>query len=415
MDGKTRVLIADDDAIYREMAAASLPESMHATTVADGAEALAALRVCRYDIVIVDLEMPEIDGLGVMKAIRSSGLNVDTPVIVITGHDDANAIQVAYDAGATSFLAKPLNWVLFGPHVEFVLRSARTELELRDAINATEFLGELKSRLMNALGHEFREPLRTLLSLTELMRQEVYGPLGSPQYRGFVTDMGRAIGQINSSLMKLLWSGRALMEQLSVRSEPIDLGQLISEVVLPLQSAADRRGVLVSIKGSRKYVVQGDKALLGQALRGMLESTLKLAPRGSEVSIDISIAEDGGLCLAMTDVGSAPSEQIIASVNGDALTARPFTPQEHRDVCLEVAKVLFDAHQGRLNVRASADGNVSTLTLPKARILPVGEATGSDVASPGAPSVSDTGADVFGTRRKDSEPAVFARSGHAAR
>jgi DNA-binding response OmpR family regulator len=414
VNAKTRVLIADDDPIYREMAAASVPESMHVTTVRDGAEALAALRVCRYDIAIVDLEMPEVDGLAVMKDMRAGGVNVDTPVIVITGHDDAGAVKVAYDAGATSFLAKPLNWVLFGPHVEFVLRSSRTELELRDAINATEFLGELKSRLMNALGHEFQEPLRTLMSLTELMRQEVYGPLGSTQYRGFVTDIGRAIGQINSSLLKLLWSGRALMEQLSVRAEPIDLGLLVDEATAPLASAADRRGVVIRLTGASSYVVHGDRALLSQALRGMLESTLRLAPRGSEIVIEPSLSADGTLNLVVSDSSPPLADDVIASINGEGIRARPFTPRENRDVCVEVAKVLVDAHQGKLSVRASVDGNVSTISLPKARVLPVA-APVEDGPSEPATAAAETGADVFGARRKAAEPAVFARPKHAAR
>ena len=121
----TRILFVDDDPILREFAAVNLAsEHTEIETVADGAAALAAIARQAPDIVLVSLEGPGYEALGVMKALRASGEDGATPVIAVTGREDIEAVDAAYAAGATSFVVKPLNWRLLGRQLRFVLRAA---------------------------------------------------------------------------------------------------------------------------------------------------------------------------------------------------------------------------------------------------------------------------------------------------
>jgi CheY-like chemotaxis protein len=127
-----RLLFVDDDPILREFAQVNLASALAEVDVAaDGVEALEALSRRRYDLLLVDLHMPRMDGFAVLEAVRRNPETAHLPVIVETGREDVESIDRAYTAGATAFVTKPLNWRLLGYQIRYALRSARTEAALR--------------------------------------------------------------------------------------------------------------------------------------------------------------------------------------------------------------------------------------------------------------------------------------------
>jgi DNA-binding response OmpR family regulator len=126
-----RILFADDDPILREFAVVNLAtEHAQVDTAADGAEALDAIRVRAPDIMLLDLEMPTMDGFQVLQALRADPELRDLPVIVVTGREDVDAVDRAYAAGATSFVVKPLNWRLLSHQLRYVHRTAQNERQM---------------------------------------------------------------------------------------------------------------------------------------------------------------------------------------------------------------------------------------------------------------------------------------------
>jgi predicted signal transduction protein with EAL and GGDEF domain/DNA-binding NarL/FixJ family response regulator len=127
-----RVLVADDDAILREIAAAMLKEAGFAVqTVASGDAAVAACALRMPDIALLDVEMPDGNGFQTCRSIRALPAGADLPVLMVTGCDDSTSIDGAYEAGATDFVVKPINWSLLVHRIRYVLRGARTIEELR--------------------------------------------------------------------------------------------------------------------------------------------------------------------------------------------------------------------------------------------------------------------------------------------
>ena len=96
----------------------------------DGVEALERLEKGAFDLVVTDLEMPRIDGFDLLGRMRADPRWERLPVIVATGRDDVEAIDRAFQAGATAFVTKPLNWRLLTYQLKFMLRSARAESAL---------------------------------------------------------------------------------------------------------------------------------------------------------------------------------------------------------------------------------------------------------------------------------------------
>lgn len=101
-----RVLIADDDRAIRESLRRALELDGYAVaTVADGVEALSALRGDAYDLAIVDVMMPGVDGLGVCRVLRSDGCRI--PVLMLTARIETPDRVAGLDAGADDYLPKP--------------------------------------------------------------------------------------------------------------------------------------------------------------------------------------------------------------------------------------------------------------------------------------------------------------------
>lgn len=126
LEDEARILFVDDDPILRAFAQVNLATpTTEIDLAADGAAALESLATARYDLVLLDLEMPGIDGFEVLSRIRSDPALKDLAVIVQTGREDVEAIDRCFHLGATSFVMKPLNWRLLAYQIRYVLRAER--------------------------------------------------------------------------------------------------------------------------------------------------------------------------------------------------------------------------------------------------------------------------------------------------
>lgn len=129
--GAATILFVDDDPILREFAAVHLATDTAVIEVAaDGAEGYAMARDGRFDLILTDLEMPVLDGFGLIKRLRENTPTQHTPVIVQTSREDVASIDWAYRAGADGFVTKPLNWRLLSYQIAFALRAARMRRDL---------------------------------------------------------------------------------------------------------------------------------------------------------------------------------------------------------------------------------------------------------------------------------------------
>jgi two-component system, sensor histidine kinase and response regulator len=368
-------LIADDDPVYRDVAGAALEDAGYVVTLAnDGGEALQKLEHARFDIVIADLTMPVAGGLDVIKATRSgTGPNAYTPIVVITGSDETEAIETAFEIGATSFLTKPLNWPLFRHHIDFVYRSGQSELELREANQASAFLSDLKSQTMRALAQDFMRPVKTIFGFSELIRREAYGPLQPQSYKDMITDMGAAAQNLNASLLKLLDLGSSLTDRLDLNEQIIPLADFIETATYGSHDKAHRRGVALQVNADipKHLTVKADQALLSQAVRSVIDNAVKMAPRGTTIELTASFGPNGDFRFSATDFGPAISSELIAEVTRPAKEAARYTElYASRDVGIKIAKSLAEVHQGSLSVRQTEDGgNVVELSLPERRVI----------------------------------------------
>lgn len=134
LNGK-RVLIVDDDPVIRTVAARSLEAiGLVAQECEDGAQAIAAIEASLPDLILLDVEMPGLDGFATCAILRENNAWAEIPVMIATGHTDMATIEQAFDAGATDFITKPLDPQLLQHRARFVLHASQDAAELRQSL-----------------------------------------------------------------------------------------------------------------------------------------------------------------------------------------------------------------------------------------------------------------------------------------
>ena len=168
-DGPARVLIVDDSKTGRDLLTRRLQQDGHQTATAeDGEAALTMLQAADYDVVILDIMMPKLDGFGVLKHIRADDRLRQVPVIMISALDEVESVARCLELGADDYLTKPFNTILLRARLAACLVKKR----LRDAQEAytrqlQDFNAALSQRVAEATGDLSRR-VRELTALTDV-------------------------------------------------------------------------------------------------------------------------------------------------------------------------------------------------------------------------------------------------------
>jgi len=130
---KYTILVVDDDADARLVMRAALRKAGYAVRLADGGhDALRQFAAEPCDMVLLDVEMPDLGGHEVCARLRAQAGPL-LPIVMVTGMDDLQSVEAAYEVGATDFIAKPVNWGLIGHRIRYLFRGHRTMLALQAA------------------------------------------------------------------------------------------------------------------------------------------------------------------------------------------------------------------------------------------------------------------------------------------
>ena len=135
------ILVVDDDSGTRLLASASLGKAGFATVeAADGDDGIAAFERFRPDLILLDVMMPRMDGFSACLEIRKRPGGDRIPILMMTGLEDVASIHRAYEVGATDFVTKPINWVVLGYRVSYLMRASHAFLDLANSEEKTRAL-----------------------------------------------------------------------------------------------------------------------------------------------------------------------------------------------------------------------------------------------------------------------------------
>lgn len=369
----------------RELASAKLLEAGYTVvTAANGAEALSLLREEGADMVISDLDMPVMNGFELTEAIRSDAVVGETPVMVITASDRGDAVDRAFAAGATSFLAKPMNWSLFHHAVKFVLRANDDRKALRLARDQAEAGAKFKDSLMSVMSHELRTPLNAIIGFGQIIADQFSKQNDNlhREYADYIVDGGR---RLLSSVSDMLLASDARSGPIALNETDVTLGVLVDDALSGLEKTLHLAEVAVSVKVcSRDLELCCDRALIARAIRKLVDNAVKFGPRGVDIVLGAAVTRQGGLAIMVKDNGPGLKAERL-----EELTA-PFAQldmslrrsREGLGLGLPLVKVIAEAHDGSFRIDSKPnEGARAIMMLPKARVVSVPRMTdGEDKA-----------------------------------
>jgi len=254
------ILVVDDDLTAIALMRAALQKAGFAVSTAlDGVDGLRQFHAKPSDVVLLDVDMPGMSGYEVCAALRLEAGPL-LPIVMVTGFDDFRSIDAAYVAGATDFIAKPINWTLLGYRVRYLLRGYQTVLDLGTAEARNTALLTALPDLLFELDIEGRyvqyHPPRSQLPLTPGENfigktvEEVLSPEAARVCRSAIQEAYETGVSIGKQLELQLPGGIAWVE-LSV-SRPVDSAQTPHFIVLA-RDITERRAAADQIRRLAYY------------------------------------------------------------------------------------------------------------------------------------------------------------------
>ena len=367
------VLIVDDNEDNREVLARRLHRQGHlAATAASGPEALSVLAEQPFDLVLLDIMMPEMDGYEVLFRIKSEPATRHLPVIMISALDELESIVRCIEMGAADYLPKPFNPTLLRARVGASLREKRAHdreqrytKQIAESYQRLRELERLRDDLTYMIVHDLRTPLTSLLS--GLQTVPLVGDLNALQ-----AEMVQIAAHGGETLLGMI-NDLLDVEKMEQQTVPLARTQLSADTLIAQATlqvtllAASQDLTLVSELALGLPEFTGDEDKLKRTLVNLIGNAIKFTPRGGTVTVGASCGSANDLLFFIRDTGEG--------IPADALERifEKFGQVENRQagrkmstgLGLTFCKLAVEAHGGRIWAEsAPGSGSVFFFTLP---------------------------------------------------
>ena len=368
------ILIVDDDPLVRELTRGALEEDGY--DIAEAEDGVMAYEACQRRLpamVIADVVMPNMDGFELCRRLRCEPETAAVPILMATGLNDHQSIATAFDAGATDFIIKPVNWLILKYRVRYMMRAARSFSHLVEAKERAETADRAKSAFLANMSHELRTPLNAVIGFSEVMQEQVLGPL-SPQYAEYAKIIGDSGAHLLTLINDLLDIAKSEAQGVKLGREDVHLPDVVSFSASMVEAMAKKASVACAVSVEHDLpAFRGDGKKLQQILINLLANAIKFTPAGG--SVTLSAARDplaGGLVLAVADTGiGIPRDKIAVALAPFGQIDSPMARKNDGvGLGLPLTKRLVELHDGTLDIDSEPGiGTTVTLRFPAERFV----------------------------------------------
>jgi len=327
-----------------------------------GQEGLHLLTVYPIDIVLLDIMMPQMTGLEVLKIIRETPEYAELPVLLISGLAETDDITKGLRLGANDYIAKPFDIDIIRARVKTQGEVKRLSDERKQLITSLKAANHMKDHLMRIASHDLRNPLNNLQILNQLLRSFA---ADNPEMSGYLDFARDSINLMREFIQQFFESEVLRDNTMDVKQEPVSLEVILDRVIKQHLLIAEKKNIWLETRAVTGHVL-ADPARLLQVLSNLVSNAIKYSPQGSTVHIH-SAEEQGKIRVEVVDQGAGiPNEELehLFQPFGKLSTHRT-DGESNMGLGLWIVKQLMTLQQGDVGVECPASGgSIFWITLP---------------------------------------------------
>ena len=354
--GKTqkKVLVIDDTQDIRFIISETLNLfGFHTLTAEDGVSGISTARDNLPDLIICDINMPNLDGYGTLKAMREHEATAGIPFIFLSGATDKSDMRRGMELGADDYLTKPFT------HKE-LMAAVNTRLEKQAEVQrqSDKRLNELRGNITLALPHELRTPLNGIMGLASLMMDDyaTMPPEEVLESSKFIHDSAMRLHRLIENFLVFsqieLMASESKTIDISGAIQPVLANEVVSELARKTASRFQREGDLqLKVEPASLLVPQENFIKIAEEL---IDNAFKFSEPGQPVNLAIEVA-DGRCQFVVTDKGRGLTTEQISRIGPHIQFNRQTYEQQGAGLGLFIAKRLTELLGGRFHIDSKAD------------------------------------------------------------
>jgi two-component system cell cycle sensor histidine kinase PleC len=258
--------------------------------------------------------------------------------------------------------------------VALQLENARLAHSLEAAIGEVQQKSEAKSQFLANMSHELRTPLNAIIGFSEVMTNQVYGPLGDARYADYMDDIKRSSEHLLRLISDILDLSKIEAGQVELQESEIDVGTVCTECIQLMEKRAHQKRIdLRFAPGGSTHQLKVDPTKFRQIVINLVSNAVQYTPEGGRVILSEEVSPLGAFVLRVSDTGIGMSGADIPRALAPfvQLAATYGTVDPGAGLGLPLVKELVELHGGALQIdSAPGDGTTVTVTLPEHRVLP---------------------------------------------
>lgn len=359
------VLVVDDNTANRALAQATLEdEGYRVLLAASGEDGIAAFLRDQPDCVLLDIQMPGMDGVTACRRIRESPGGADVPIVFLTAQRDVDTFDRAQLAGGDDFLTKPFRPAELVLRIEAAMKLHRISIERNEAFELLRRqrddvirLQLQREQLIAFLVHDLKNPVHAIKLNSELIgRDKALAPRTQAAAARIKSDSESLLRMI----MNLLDLSKADEGRLVPVRQPIEIAELTAEIAGAMAARA-RSAEIELVAEVAPQTIHADPDLIRRVLENLVDNAIRHAPAETRVRIS-SVARTATVELRVADAGPgvppALHDRVFERfVQGDA------GPRGSRGLGLAFCKLAIEAQGGAIWIEDAHPGAIFCIRL----------------------------------------------------
>ena len=347
---KSRILVVDDITKNLQVVGTVLRnQGYEVMPAASGAEALKCVRAQLPDLILLDLMMPEMDGLEVCRRLKAGPLTRQLPVIFLTASNEMEHLVQGFEVGAVDYVTKPFN----PPEL---LARVRTHLELKHARDTIVRYGQELSRLneeknefMGIAAHDLRNPLSAIKGYAEMIVEDAQ----ALKHRELEENGRRVLetaARMAEMVRNLLDANRIERGEMKLNLSPADLCPVLNQVIETQRPRSTVKQQTIHLESQAgPVVVLVDPSVTVQILENLVSNAVKYSPPGKEIFVRLK-QEAKGVRIEVQDQGPGLSAEDQKKLFGKfaRLSAKPTGGEHSTGLGLSIVKKMVEAMNGQV-------------------------------------------------------------------